>query len=211
MFFLIFAAVALALTFAPPRVRKIGLALVGVVFIVFLATVLINRQPLPADHPVTAAPKNSAPAESRRFDFDQYQRDKKDKADPEAKTRIPTSEVRFDQVNAVAGIETGTIQSIRARFYNDSGHFTLTDYSYYLVVQDCLPAATNEKTGDHCTTVYDQRDWVTLEVPANQARDVVIVIPRDSSFHLPFKLLGKPRVELTATDVRAYQSVGPTP
>jgi hypothetical protein len=203
VFVVIFAAVALVLAFAPPRFRKIGFAVVGSVFFVFLAAVLLNRKPLPEN---PAKPKSGVPAESRKFNFDKYQQEKRDREDPEAKSRIAVSEIRFDQVQAISGVEEGSIQSIHARLYNDSRQFTLTDYSYYLVIQDCLPA-TKEKSDPQCTTVYDQRDSVSLTVPARQARDVVIVIPQDPiSFSLPFKLLGVPRIELKATDSRAYQS-----
>ena len=111
---------------------------------------------------------------------------------------------------------------MHARLYNDSHQFTLTDYSYYLVVQDCLPTTTksatanttttNDNAADRCTTVYDQRDSVSLVVPPNQARDVAISIPKNAtSFAAPFKLLGTPRIELEATDTRAYQSSQSTP
>ena len=204
MFAWLFGAVALALVFAPPRLRNIGLVVVGALFLVFLATVLSNRRPVPSVAAIT--PHLSQPsADSRRFDFDQYQRDKQDRADPAAKSRIPVSAVRFDQVRAIAGIDSGTLQSVHARLYNDSSQFTLTDYAYYLVVKDCLPAS-NLQTGAGCTAVYDQRDAASLIVPPSQARDVAIAIPNNGgSFTAPFKLLGTPRIELSATDTRAYQ------
>ena len=219
MFFVIFAVVALLLASVPARFRKIGFAIVGVLFLVFLTIVLVNRQPPPENLPTPIVRRSDPPASSRRFDFDKYQQDKKDKEDPEAKTRISISEVRFDQVQPIAGIEPGTIRSIRARLYNDSHRYTLTDYSYYLVVQDCLPPATTAaaattgapatagKSTDRCTAVYDQHDSVSLEVPAGQARDIVIVVPENpTNFAPPFKLLGSPRIELTPVDTRAYQS-----
>ncbi len=222
MFFWIFAAVALVLAFAPPRFRKIGFAVFGAVFIVFLTIVLVNRRSPPAPAPVAAAPPGPAAPPSRRFDFDAYQREKRDKEDPEAKTRIAIAEIRFDQLQPIAGIEPRTLQAVHARLYNDSHQFTLTDYSYYLVVQDCLPTTTksatanttttNDNAADRCTTVYDQRDSVSLVVPPNQARDVAISIPKNAtSFAAPFKLLGTPRIELEATDTRAYQSSQSTP
>ena len=80
-----------------------------------------------------------------RFDFDQYERAKKDAADPEAKGRIPVTDVRFDQIQPVAGIESGTLRSVHARLYNDSHRYPLTDYSYYLVVEDCIAAPGGAK------------------------------------------------------------------
>lgn len=204
MFFFLFAAVVLVLAFAPAKFRKLGFAFAGIVAVTFLVIVIANRQPLPEIPPATEQGKK-IPAKSTKFDFDKYERDKKDKEDPEAKTRIPVSEIRFDQVKPIAGIQAGTIRSIRARMYNDSHQFTLTDYWYYLVIQDCLPEKTTDKTGAQCTTVYDQRDSASLTVPPNQARDIVISIPKDPASPVPFKLLGTPRVQLAVTDTRAYQ------
>jgi hypothetical protein len=206
MFFWIFAAVGLVLVFAPPRFRKIGFILFGGVFILFLVIVVLNRQPLPPTPPMATDQKAGLPAESRRFDFDKYQQEKRDREDPDARTRIPVSEVRFDQVQSISGIDAGTIQAIRARLYNDSKKFILTDYSYYLVIQDCLPATSKDTSDERCTAVYDQHDSASLTVPPNQARDVLISIPKNSTnFTAPFKLLGVPRIELKPTDTRAYQ------
>jgi hypothetical protein len=202
--FLIFAAVALGLALSPTRFRKIGFAVAGAILIVFVILVVVNRRSAPDSRPVPEA-KSQPTAGSRRFDFDQYERDKKDKEDPEAKIRIALTEIRFDQVKATPGIDAGTIQSVRARLYNDSQQYTLTDYSYYLLVQDCLAAAAG-KPGE-CTTVYDQRGTVTLTVPPNQARDVEVAIPKNpTNFSLPFKLLGTARIELTTTDTRSYRA-----
>jgi hypothetical protein len=150
---------------------------------------------------------------SRKFDFERYQQEKKDREDPDAKTRIPLSAVRFDQIRAVPGIDPGTLQTIYARLYNDSGQFTLTNYAYYLEVQDCLPAKPDDKHPPQCTTVFDQRESVSTTIPPNQARDVVIGIPRDRAApadapppSAPFKLLGTPRIELIPTSTRAYVS-----
>jgi hypothetical protein len=176
--FLIFAAVALGLALAPTRFRKIGFAVAGTILSVFVILVLINRRSAPDNHAIAEAKALPKP-ESRRFDFDQYERDKKDKEDPDARTRIALSEVRFDQIKPTLGIDAGTIQAVRARLYNDSQQYTLTDYSYYLRVQDCL-ATVSGKAGE-CTTVYDQRGTVTLAVPPNQARDVEITIPKNSA------------------------------
>ena len=85
---------------------------------------------------------------------------------------------------------------ILARLYNDSPTFTLTDYGYYLVVQDCIRAV--------CTTVFDQRGLSAASVPPNQARDVEIPI-RDASarYASPIKILGTANVLLTPVETRA--------
>jgi hypothetical protein len=210
VFALIFAAVALALIFTPTRFRKIAIAVVGIVCLVFLAIVLVNRRSAPTPQPAAVKSTTPSPPVSRRFDFDRYEREKRDKEDPQAKARIPVSELRFGQIQAVAGFDPGTIRSINARLYNDSSQFTLTDYSYYLSVQDCIPGSAPEKAVDHCTTVYDQRDSVALAVPPNQARDIVIEIPRGPiNDPPPFKLLGTIRIVLTAEDTRAYLPKSP--
>ncbi len=202
-----FAAIAVLLLFAAPRIRRIGLTVLGTVFVVFLVIVILNRRPVaPASIPI--APLVNAGAASRQFDFDKYQQDKKDREDPEAKTRIALSEVRFGQVQFVAGIEAGTLETIRARLYNDSRQFTLTDYAYYLEVKDCLPVKPDDHHPVECTTVFDQRKTVSTTVPPNQARDVVIEIAKDPMGNMPFKLLGTPRIELTPTGTRAYVTPG---
>jgi len=203
----IFAAIAVLLLFASPRVRSIGLTMLGSVFVVFLLIVLVNRRPVaPASLPIP--PLANAGAASRQFDFDKYQQDKKDREDPEARTRIALSEVRFGQVQFVAGIDAGTVETIRARLYNDSRQFTLTDYAYYLEVQDCLPVKPDDQHPLECTTVFDQRSMASATVPPNQARDVVIEIAKDATGRLPFKLLGTPHIELKPTDARAYVTAG---
>lgn len=206
MFSLILGAIALGLLFAPPRLRLIGLTVVGGIFLVLLAPIVLNRNPLPANPPAGLAPTPPT-AKSTRFDFDQYERAKKDADDPEAKSRIPAAEIRFDQIQAVAGIEPGTLRSIRARLYNDSPRYSLTDYSYYLVVQDCIGARGANPAGQKCTAVYDQRETRTLDVPPGQARDVVFSIPPGNpGGSAPFHLLGEPHSELTTTDTRAYRT-----
>jgi hypothetical protein len=203
----IFAAIAVLLLFASPRIRSIGLAMLGAVFGAFLLIVIVNRRPVTPDA-LPIPPLVNAGAASRQFDFDQYQQDKKDREDPEAKTRIALSEVRFGQVQWVAGIDAGTVETIRARLYNDSPHFTLTDYAYTLEVQDCLPLKPDERHPVECTTVFDQRSMASATVPPNQARDVVIEIAKDATGRLPFRLQGTPRIELKPTDTRAYVTAG---
>jgi len=203
----IFAVFAVLLLFASPRIRGIGLTILGSVFAIFLVIVLLNRRPAPT--PVPIPPMVNAGAAARQFDFDKYQEDKKDREDPEAKSRIALSAVRFGQVQLVAGIEAGTIETIRARLYNDSAQFTLTDLTYYLEVKDCLPLKPDEKHPVECTTVFDQRKTASTTVPPNQARDVLIEIAKDpATGNSPFKLLGTPRIELTPTATRAYVTAG---
>ena len=120
------------------------------------------------------------------------------------------TEVRFDQIQPVAGIESGTLRSVRARLYNDSHQYALTDYSYYLVVEDCIAASVGTKAEPQCTAVYDQRETRSLAVPPDQARDVVFFIPStNSNGSAPFHLLGAPRIAVSATDTRAYRSSVP--
>lgn len=200
----LFVAAALVLIVLPSRLRKIGFALLGTLFVIVFLIIVLNRHPV--TEPATgSAERDAIPAtRARTFDFDKYQQDKKDQADPAARTRIPLAEVRFGQVQPVPGLETGTLQSIRARLYNDSRDFALTDYAYYLVIQDCLSAS--EKSAAACTTVYDQKSSVSLTVPPGQARDVVISIAVNPTTAVaPFKLMGTPRIELSVTEVRAYQ------
>ncbi len=205
VFFLVFAAIIVVLAFAPARFRNIGLGIMGALLLVFLVTVIVDRPAAPPPPPPAVPRQSDVSAESRKFDFDKYERDQKDKEDPDAKTRIAVSEVRFDQVQSIPGIEAGTIRTVHARIYNDSHKFTLTDYWYYLVIQDCLAEQRTQNAAARCTTVFDQRESVPLSVPPDQARDIVIAIPKDSANAAPFKLSGSPRIELTATDVRAYR------
>jgi hypothetical protein len=141
-------------------------------------------------------------------DLDDYLIERQDKDDPEAKNRISLTEVRFGQIKPTFGPQANAIQSIQARLYNDSKRFSLTDYSYYLIVQDCVGTEPHDASTAQCTTVYDQRQRGTpVVVPPNQARDITISIPVDSVTFAPtFKILGKPRIELTPTDTRAYRS-----
>jgi hypothetical protein len=132
-------------------------------------------------------------------DFEQSHIEKLDRMDPEAKNRIKVSEIRFDSIIPSTGAEPGTFESIRARLYNDSARFALTDFGYYLAVQDCIAGT--------CTTIYDQRGLESAPVPASQARDVKIAIHTGETQRLPaFKLLGSPKVILVPSETRAYQA-----
>jgi hypothetical protein len=186
--------VSIAFAIASRKYRKYGLIVVGFAVMMIVAViVLVKKDEIPAP----ALP--SLPAQrSKRVDFEQLHVEKLDKEDPEAKNRIDVSEIRFDQIRPSSNSEPGTIESIRARLYNDSARFTLTDYAYYLVVQDCVAKI--------CTTIYDQRGLASALVPANQARDVVIEIRAAETRESPrFKLLGTPQIILTASGTRAYK------
>jgi hypothetical protein len=186
--------VSIAFAIASRKYRKYGLILVGFAVMMIVAVIVLVKKD---EIPTPALP--SLPAQrSKRVDFEQLHVEKLDKEDPEAKNRIDVSEIRFDQIRPSSNSEPGTIESVRARLYNDSARFTLTDYAYYLVIQDCVA-----KT---CTTIYDQRGLASALVPANQARDVMIEIRAAETRESPrFKLLGTPQIILTASGTRAYK------
>jgi hypothetical protein len=186
--------VSIAFAIASRKYRKYGLIVVGFAVMMIVAVIVLVKKD---EIPTPALP--SLPAQrSKRVDFEQLHVEKLDKEDPEAKNRIDVSEIRFDQIRPSSNSEPGTIESVRARLYNDSARFTLTDYAYYLVIQDCVA-----KT---CTTIYDQRGLASALVPANQARDVMIEIRAAETRESPrFKLLGTPQIILTASGTRAYK------
>ncbi len=192
--------VSLALAIVSPKYRKYGLTVVGLAIVAVVLVIVLsgkNETLTPASIP--------APAQhSKRVDFEQLHVGKLDLKDPEAKDRIALSEIRFDQIIPSAGSEAGTFESIRARLYNDSARFALTDYGYYLVVQDCIKTV--------CTTIYDQRGLESASVPANQARDVKIAVRAgETPGSPPFKLLGMPKIILTVTESRAYNTAAAEP
>lgn len=186
--------VSIAFAIASRKYRKYGLIVIGFAVMMIVAVIVLVKKD---EIPTPALP--SLPAQrSKRVDFEQLHVEKLDKEDPEAKNRIDVSEIRFDQIRPSSNSEPGTIESIRARLYNDSARFTLTDYAYYLVVQDCVA-----KT---CTTIYDQRGLASALVPANQARDVMIEIRAAETRESPrFKLLGTPKIILSVSGTRAYK------
>jgi hypothetical protein len=204
----IFAAVVLLLAVLSPRFRKFGLALAGATIVIIVALILLNERNKPNPAPAAIDPKARPATHGRMPDLDDYLIERQDKDDPEAKNRISLTEVRFGQIKPTFGPQANAIQSIQARLYNDSKRFSLTDFSYYLIVQDCVGTEPHEASTAQCTTVYDQRQRGTpVVVPPNQARDITISIPVDSVTFAPtFKILGKPRIELTPTDTRAYRS-----
>jgi hypothetical protein len=203
----IFAAVVLLLALLSTRFRKFGLALAGAAILIIVALILLNERNKPNPAPAAIDPSKAA-THGRVSDLDDYLIERQDKDDPEAKNRISLTEVRFGQIKPSFGPQANAIQSIQARLYNDSKRFSLTDYSYYLVIQDCVETKPHDPSTAQCTTVYDQRQRGTpVVVPPSQARDITISIPVDSVTFAPiFKILGEPRIELNPTETRAYQS-----
>ena len=204
----IFAAIVLLLALLSPRFRKFGFALAGAAIVIIVVLILLNERNKP--NPAAAAydSKSRTATHSRIADLDDYLIERQDKDDPEAKNRISLDEVRFGQIKPTFGPQANAIQSIQARLYNDSKRFSLTDYSYYLIVQDCTETKPHDPSTAQCTTVFDQRRRGTpVVVPPNQARDITISIPVDAVTFAPaFKILGEPRIELRPTDTRAYRS-----
>jgi hypothetical protein len=190
--------VLVALAFLFPKTRAFSLSAIGVAIFAIVVIVVVAKRGEPVA-PVSAAP----PAvEQKPVDFERFHIENLDKADPEAKNRIRVAEIRFDQIRAEAGAEHGSIRRIVARLYNDSQTYTLTDYGYDLVVQDCIRAV--------CTTVFDQHGVSAVSVPPNQARDVEIAIrdgvTRDLS---PIKILGTANILLTPAATRAQPASSP--
>jgi hypothetical protein len=191
--------VSLALAIVSPKYRKYGLVVVGLSIMGIVAIIVLARN----DEIPAPAPSNAPVQQSKRVDFERSHIEKLDRMDPEAKNRINVSEIRFDSIAPSTGSEPGTFESIRARLYNDSTRFALSDYGYYLAVQDCIAQT--------CTTIYDQRGLESASVPPKQARDVKIGIHAGETQRLPaFKLLGTPKVILVPSETRAYQAA-PTP
>jgi hypothetical protein len=187
--------VSLALVIVSRKYRNYGLVVIGFALAAMVTAIVLARK----NEYLTAVSTNVPAQRSERVDFEQSHIEKLDKEDPEARNRIGVSEIRFDQISPSAGFEAGTFESIRARLYNDSARFALTDYGYYLAVQDCVAGA--------CTTIYDQRGLESVMVPANQARDVKIAIrSTEKRQSPPFKLLGTPKIILTPSETRAYKT-----
>jgi hypothetical protein len=192
--------ILVALAFLFPKTRSFSLSAIGVAIIAIVVIVVIARRGEPLVSGVVVPPA----AEQKPVDFERFHVEKIDKADPEAKNRIRVEEIRFDQVRAEAGAERGSVGRVAARLYNDSPTYTLTDYGYYLVVQDCIRAV--------CTTIFDQHGLSAVSVPPNQARDVEIAI-RDGSTRdaPPIKILGTANILLTPADTRAQPTSSPKP
>lgn len=191
--------VSLALAIVSPKYRKYGLVVVGLCIVGIVAIIVLARN----DDIPAAAPSHVPVQPPQRVDFEQSHIEKLDRMDPEARNRIGVSEIRFDSIAPSTGAEPGTFESIRARLYNDSARFSLSDYGYYLAVQDCIAQT--------CTTIFDQRGLESASVPPRQARDVKIAIHTGEAQRSPaFKLLGTPKIILVPSATRAYQAA-PTP
>jgi hypothetical protein len=193
LWIVVFILVALAFLF--PKTRSFSLSLIAVAIVAIVAIVVISKR----GEPLTLGATAPLAVAQKPVDFEQFHVEKLDKADPEARNRIRVEEIRFNQVRSEAGAERGSVGMILARLYNDSTTYTLTDYGYYLVVQDCINAV--------CTTVFDQRGLSSVSVPPGQARDVKIAIrnggTRDAS---PFKILGTLNILLTPTETRGAKA-----
>jgi hypothetical protein len=187
-----------ALAFLFPKTRAFSFSAIGIAIVAIVVIVVLVKRPEPLAPPAPPPPA----VEQKPVDFERFHVEKLDKADPEAKNRIPVEEIRFDQIRAVTGAERGSVGTIVARLYNDSPTYTLTDYGYYLVVQDCIRAV--------CTTVFDQRGLSSASVPPNQARDVQIVVRNGSTRDTPpIKILGTANILLTAVTTRAQPASNP--
>jgi hypothetical protein len=190
--------VLVALAFLFPKTRSFSLSAIGVAIVAIVVIVVIAKREEP---PVRGATVPTA-AKQKPVDFERFHVENVDKTDPEAKNRIRVEEIRFAQIRAEAGAERGSIGTIVARLYNDSPTYTLTDYGYYLVVQDCMRAV--------CTTVFDQRGLSAASVPPNQARDVEIAIQDRSTREAPpIKILGTVNILLTPVATRAQPASSP--
>jgi hypothetical protein len=197
LWIVVFILVALAFLF--PKTRAFSLSAIAVAIVAVVVIVVFAKRGEPVAL-VTAAPPT---VEKKPVDFERFHIEKLDKADPEAKNRIRVADIRFDQIHAEPGAEHGSIATIVARLYNDSATYTLTDYGYDLVVQDCIRAV--------CTTVFDQHGQSAVSVPPNQARDVQIAI-RDGNargLQQPIKILGTANILLTPAATRAQLAGSP--
>jgi antitoxin (DNA-binding transcriptional repressor) of toxin-antitoxin stability system len=196
LWIVVFVLVALAFLF--PKTRAFSLSAIGVAIFAIVGIVVIAKRGEPVA-PVAAAPP---PVEQKVVDFERFHVENLDKADPDARNRIPVAEIRFDQIRAELGAERGSIGRVVARLYNDSASFTLTDYGYDLVVQDCIRGV--------CTTVFEQHGLSAASVPPKQARDVEMGIRGGSTRDLsPVKILGIANILLTPTATRAQPAGNP--
>jgi len=190
--------ILVALAFLFPKTRAISLSAIGVAIVAIVVIVVIAKRGEPVAL-IAAAPPSIV---QKPVDFERFHIENLDKADPEAKNRIRVEEIRFDQVRAETGAERGSIGRIVARLYNDSSTYTLTDYGYDLVVQDCISAV--------CTTVFEQHGLSAASVPPNQARDVELAIRDGNTRDLPpIKILGTANILLTPAATRAQPAGGP--
>ncbi len=190
--------ISVALAFLFPKTRAFSLTVIGVAIVAIVVIVVIAKR----GGPPAPAPAAPPAVQQKPVDFERFHIENLDKADPAAKNRIPLTEVRFDQIRAVAGSERGSVGKIVARLYNDSATYALTDYGYYLVVQDCIRAV--------CTTVFDQHGLSAASVPPEQARDIEIAIRDGSARDVPpIKILGTANIQLTPVATRAQPAESP--
>jgi hypothetical protein len=190
--------VSVAIAIGSPKYRAYCLVAAAIALATIAAIVTLSKhdEHVKSSLPVAAQTPVQQP---QRVDFEQLHIENLDRKDPEAKNRIGVTEIRFDQIQSDFGSSPGTIRLIRARLYNNSARYTLTDYAYYLQVQDCAASV--------CTTVYDQRGQLPASVPPGQARDVVIGIRDGDARGVPtFKILGTPNFKLAPTSTRAFAS-----
>jgi hypothetical protein len=198
LWIVVFILVALAFLF--PKTRAFSLSAIGVAIVAIVVIVVIAK----SGEPAALGAASPRAVQTAPVDFERFHVENLDKADPDAKNRIGVAEIRFQQIRAAAGAERGSIGKIVARLYNDSATYTLTDYGYYLVIQDCINAV--------CTTVFDQHGLSSAWVPPNQARDVEIAIRAGSTRDLPaIKILGIVNVQLTPEATRAQPAGSPKP
>lgn len=182
----------LALAFLFPKRRSLSLAALVVVVVAIVSLVFI------AEHGRPEAPAAATPSVAPKIpvDFERFHVEKLDKSDPDAKNRIRIGEIRFDQIRAEAGSDRSFIRTVYARLYNDSAIYTLADYGYHLIVQDCINTV--------CTTVFEQNGLAAASVPPRQARDVKLAIQDESSVNTaPIKIIGTISILLTPTETRA--------
>jgi len=184
--------ILVALAFLFPKTRSFSLSAIAVAIVAIVSILVIAKHGEPLTLGATALPA----VEQKPVDFERFHVEKLDQSDPDAKNRIRVGEIRIDQIRAIDGLERGSIGKVVARLYNDSATYTLTDYGYYLVVQDCIRAV--------CTTVFDQHGLSAVSVPPNQARDVEIAIRDGSTRDVPpIKMLGIANILLTPIATRA--------
>jgi hypothetical protein len=184
--------ILVALAFLFPKTRALSFSAVSVAIVAIVVIIVIAKSGDPIPTPTVAAPA----IQQRPVDFERFRIEKLDKADPEAKSRIPVAQIRFDQIRAEPGAERGSIGTLVARLYNNSATYTLTDYEYDLEVQDCINGV--------CTTLFKQHGQAAVSVPPNQARDVRIAIEAGSSRDRPaIKILGTANFLLTPAATRA--------
>jgi hypothetical protein len=196
----IVVVILVALAFLFPKTRSFSLSAIGVAIVAIVSIIVFAKR----GEQLTLGAAAPPAVEQKPVDFERFHVEKLDKADPEAKNRIRVEEIRFDQIRAEAGAEQGSVGTIVARLYNDSATYTLTDYGYDLVVQDCIRVV--------CTTVFDQHGLSAVSVPPNQARDVKIAIRDGSTRDVPpIKILGTANILLTPVATRAQPASNPKP